>query len=110
LVHWPTPPPQRGAFQREDGPARLRQSLGSWHSIGDRPAWKAWCVTWALSEPMLSSPVPDPDLRRGWAAESKLHGFRALVSVDRTAGPVARRERGPRRCHAGPMTFLRMCP
>lgn len=28
----------------------------------------------------------------------------------RTTGPVTRRERGPRRCHAGPMTFLRMCP
>ncbi|MFF7791267.1 hypothetical protein [Streptomyces sp. NPDC007991] len=32
------------------------------------------------------------------------------VQGDRTAGPMARRERGPRRCHAGPMTFLRMCP
>ncbi|MFD6171135.1 ATP-dependent DNA ligase [Streptomyces coeruleorubidus] len=31
---------------------------------------------------MLSSPVPDPDLRPGWAAEPKWDGFRALVSVD----------------------------
>ncbi|CAM5657647.1 putative protein OS=Streptomyces aurantiogriseus OX=66870 GN=GCM10010251_93610 PE=4 SV=1 [Streptomyces aurantiogriseus] len=29
---------------------------------------------------------------------------------DRTTGPVTHRERGPRRCHAGPMTFLRMWP
>ncbi|GAA2425166.1 hypothetical protein GCM10010255_78730 [Streptomyces coeruleofuscus] len=67
-------------------------------------------MTWTLPEPMLSAPVPDPGLRPGWAAQPGWDGFRALVSVDRTAGPVARRERGLRRCHAGPMTFLRMCP
>ena len=35
-----------------------------------------------LPEPMLSSPVPEPRLRPGWAAELKWDGFRALVSVD----------------------------
>jgi ATP-dependent DNA ligase len=35
---------------------------------------------------MLSSPVPEPRLRPGWAGELKWDGFRALVSVD--AGKV----------------------
>ncbi|MFI0091812.1 ATP-dependent DNA ligase [Streptomyces bobili] len=35
---------------------------------------------------MLSTPVPGPDLRPGWAGEPKWDGFRALVSVD--AGQV----------------------
>ncbi|CAM5441688.1 hypothetical protein [Streptomyces coeruleorubidus] len=39
-------------------------------------------MTRTLPEPMLSSPVPDPGLRPGWAAEPKWDGFRALVSVD----------------------------
>jgi ATP-dependent DNA ligase len=33
-------------------------------------------VTWTLPEPMLSSPVPEPRLRPGWAAELKWDGFR----------------------------------
>jgi ATP-dependent DNA ligase len=40
---------------------------------------------------MLTSPVPDYDLRPGWAAEPKWDGFRALVSVD--AGQVVLRPR-----------------
>ncbi|WP_455755075.1 ATP-dependent DNA ligase [Streptomyces massasporeus] len=44
-----------------------------------------------LPEPMLSSPVPEPRLRPGWAAELKWDGFRALLSVD--AGKVALRSR-----------------
>ncbi|MFE2296400.1 hypothetical protein [Streptomyces sp. NPDC059452] len=31
---------------------------------------------------MLSTPVPGPDLRPGWAGELKWDGFRALASVD----------------------------
>ncbi|MFE9115699.1 ATP-dependent DNA ligase [Streptomyces collinus] len=48
-------------------------------------------MTWTLPEPMLSSPVPEPRLRPGWAAELKWDGFRALVSAD--AGKVALRSR-----------------
>ncbi|MFD3821861.1 ATP-dependent DNA ligase [Streptomyces sp. NPDC058625] len=40
---------------------------------------------------MLSTPVPVPELRPGWAAEPKWDGFRALVSVD--AGRVTLRSR-----------------
>ncbi|GGV90691.1 ATP-dependent DNA ligase [Streptomyces massasporeus] len=40
---------------------------------------------------MLSSPVPEPRLRPGWAAELKWDGFRALVSVE--AGKVVLRSR-----------------
>ncbi|MDG9709405.1 ATP-dependent DNA ligase [Streptomyces sp. DH10] len=48
-------------------------------------------MTWTLPEPMLTSPVPDPGLRPGWAAEPKWDGFRALVSVD--SGQVVLRSR-----------------
>ncbi len=48
-------------------------------------------MAWTLPEPMLSSPVPDPGLRPGWAAEPKWDGFRALVSVE--AGQVGLRSR-----------------
>ncbi|MEU3490627.1 ATP-dependent DNA ligase [Streptomyces massasporeus] len=48
-------------------------------------------MTWTLPEPMLSSPVPEPRLRPGWAAELKWDGFRALLSVD--AGKVVLRSR-----------------
>ncbi|MER7577821.1 ATP-dependent DNA ligase [Streptomyces sp. NPDC126514] len=48
-------------------------------------------MTWTLPEPMLSTPVPGPDLRPGWAAEPKWDGFRALVSVD--AGQTVLRSR-----------------
>ncbi|MER6162728.1 ATP-dependent DNA ligase [Streptomyces sp. NPDC001868] len=40
---------------------------------------------------MLSTPVPVPELRPGWAAEPKWDGFRALVSID--AGQVVLRSR-----------------
>lgn len=33
--------------------------------------WKGSDVTWMPPEPMLSTPVPTPDLRPGWAAEPK---------------------------------------
>ncbi|MER7901578.1 hypothetical protein ABTX62_37505 [Streptomyces sp. NPDC096046] len=42
-------------------------------------------MTWTLPEPMLSTPVPGPDLRPGWAGEPKWDGFRALVSAGRLA-------------------------
>ncbi|MET9176460.1 hypothetical protein ABZX64_36385 [Streptomyces misionensis] len=48
-------------------------------------------MTWTLPEPMLSAPVPSPDLRPGWAAEPKWDGFRALFSID--AGRVVLRSR-----------------
>ncbi|MFJ5534160.1 hypothetical protein [Streptomyces sp. NPDC093261] len=48
-------------------------------------------MTWTPREPMLSAPVPGPELRSGWAAEPKWDGFRALVSVD--AGRVVPRSR-----------------
>ncbi|MGZ0200600.1 ATP-dependent DNA ligase [Streptomyces sp. RM1] len=48
-------------------------------------------MTWTLPEPMLSAPVPGPDLRPGWAAEPKWDGFRALFSID--AGRVVLRSR-----------------
>ncbi|MET8248690.1 hypothetical protein ABZV31_32480 [Streptomyces sp. NPDC005202] len=48
-------------------------------------------MTWTPPEPMLSAPVPGPQLRPGWAAEPKWDGFRALVSVD--AGRVVLRSR-----------------
>ncbi|MEH0415957.1 ATP-dependent DNA ligase [Streptomyces sp. B21-083] len=48
-------------------------------------------MTWTPPEPMLSAPVPMPELRPGWAAEPKWDGFRALVSVD--AGRVVLRSR-----------------
>ncbi|MFG2466117.1 ATP-dependent DNA ligase [Streptomyces canus] len=48
-------------------------------------------MTWTLPEPMLSTPVPTPVLRPGWAAEPKWDGFRALVSVE--AGRVVLRSR-----------------
>ncbi|MBB4717737.1 ATP-dependent DNA ligase [Streptomyces luteogriseus] len=48
-------------------------------------------MTWTLPEPMLSSPVPEPRLRPGWAAELKGDGFRALLSAD--SGKVALRSR-----------------
>ena len=48
-------------------------------------------MTWTLPEPMLTTPVPVPDLRPGCAAEPKRDGFRALVSVD--AGQVVLRSR-----------------
>lgn len=48
-------------------------------------------MTWTLPEPMLSTPVPEPDLRPGWAGEPKWDGFRAAVSVD--AGRVLLRSR-----------------
>ncbi|MFD9984034.1 ATP-dependent DNA ligase [Streptomyces massasporeus] len=50
-------------------------------------------MTWTLPEPMLSSPVPEPRLRPGWAAELKWDGFRALVSVD-AENVVLRSRRG----------------
>jgi ATP-dependent DNA ligase len=40
---------------------------------------------------MMTTPVSVPDLRPGFAAESKSEGFRALVSVD--AGQVVLRSR-----------------
>ncbi|MFE5406423.1 ATP-dependent DNA ligase [Streptomyces sp. NPDC056580] len=48
-------------------------------------------MTWTPPEPMLSAPLPGPELRPGWAAEPKWDGFRALVSVD--AGRVVLRSR-----------------
>ncbi|MGW7260631.1 ATP-dependent DNA ligase [Streptomyces sp. NPDC054834] len=39
-------------------------------------------MTWTLPEPMLSTPVPTPDLRPGWVGEPKWDGFRAAVLVD----------------------------
>ncbi|MFG2134964.1 hypothetical protein ACGFNV_45495 [Streptomyces sp. NPDC048751] len=48
-------------------------------------------MTWTLPEPMLTTPVPVPDLRPGCAAEPKWDGFRALVSVD--SGQVVLRSR-----------------
>jgi ATP-dependent DNA ligase len=48
-------------------------------------------MTRALPKPMLSTPVPEPDLRPGWAGEPKWDGFRAMVSVD--AGRVVLRSR-----------------
>ncbi len=53
--------------------------------------WKASTVTWTLPEPMLSTPVPEPDLRPGCVAEPKWDGFRALLSVD--SGRVVLRSR-----------------
>lgn len=44
-----------------------------------------------LPEPMLTSPTPVPDLKPGWAAEPKLDGYRALLSMD--AGRVVLRSR-----------------
>ncbi|MFJ2264420.1 hypothetical protein ACIOKD_40125 [Streptomyces sp. NPDC087844] len=38
-------------------------------------------MTWMLPEPMLSTPVPRPDLRPGWAGEPKWDGFRAQLAV-----------------------------
>lgn len=55
------------------------------------PLLKESDVTWTLPEPMLSTPVPSPDLRSGWAGEPKWDGFRALISVD--AGQVVLRSR-----------------
>ncbi|MFJ5730977.1 ATP-dependent DNA ligase [Streptomyces paradoxus] len=40
---------------------------------------------------MLSTPVSQPDLQPGWAAEAKWDGFRALLSTD--AGKVELRSR-----------------
>ncbi|MGW0491141.1 ATP-dependent DNA ligase [Streptomyces olivaceus] len=37
-------------------------------------------VTWTLPEPMLSTPVPHPDLPPGAAAEPKWDGYRALLA------------------------------
>ncbi|WP_329266517.1 hypothetical protein [Streptomyces sp. NBC_01451] len=48
-------------------------------------------MTWTPPEPMLSTPVPKPDLLPGWAGEQKWDGFRALVSVD--AGRAVLRSR-----------------
>ncbi len=48
-------------------------------------------MTWTLPEPMLSTPVPKPELRPGWAGEPKWDGFRAGVSVN--AGRVVLRSR-----------------
>ncbi|MGW0497519.1 ATP-dependent DNA ligase [Streptomyces sp. NPDC003007] len=42
---------------------------------------------------MLSTPVPGPYLRPGWAAEPKWDGFRALLSVD-ASRVVLRSRRG----------------
>ncbi|MFF4590951.1 hypothetical protein [Streptomyces sp. NPDC001388] len=48
-------------------------------------------MTWALPEPMLTTPVSVPDLRPDCAAEPKWDGFRALIFVD--AGRVVLRSR-----------------
>ncbi|GAA3063482.1 ATP-dependent DNA ligase [Streptomyces glomeratus] len=37
---------------------------------------------WTLPEPMLATPVADPALPEGWAAEPKWDGWRALLSWD----------------------------
>ncbi|MGC5236286.1 hypothetical protein [Streptomyces albogriseolus] len=55
-------------------------------------------MTWTLPEPVLSTPVPSPDLPPGWADEPKWDGFQAAVLVDE--GQVMLRlkrgtERGP---------------
>lgn len=41
----------------------------AFHPMGLGSQWKGSGVTWTLPEPMLSTPVPSPDLR---AAEPKL--------------------------------------
>ncbi|MGW3160403.1 ATP-dependent DNA ligase [Streptomyces sp. NPDC001089] len=48
-------------------------------------------MTWTLPEPMLTTPVPTPDLPPGWAGEPKWDGFRALLHTD--ADRVALRSR-----------------
>ncbi|MFJ1975314.1 hypothetical protein ACIO93_42605 [Streptomyces sp. NPDC087903] len=48
-------------------------------------------MTWTLPEPMLATPVSEPALRPGWAAEPKWDGFRVLLSTD--AGQVVLRSR-----------------
>ncbi|MCX4571750.1 hypothetical protein OHB41_00690 [Streptomyces sp. NBC_01571] len=39
-------------------------------------------MTWSQPEPMLTTPVPTPDLGPGWADEPKWDGFRALLHTD----------------------------
>lgn len=46
---------------------------------------------WTLPEPMLATPVADPALPDGWAAEVKWDGWRALLSQD--AGRLVLRSR-----------------
>src|SRR5690606_23877858 len=46
---------------------------------------------WTLPEPMLATPVADPALPDGWAAEVKWDGWRALLSWD--AGRLVLRSR-----------------
>ncbi|MFF2385684.1 ATP-dependent DNA ligase [Streptomyces sp. NPDC058108] len=48
-------------------------------------------MTWTLPDPMLSTPLPAPILRPGWAGEPKWDGFRALLHTD--AGQVVLRSR-----------------
>ncbi|MFJ2399290.1 hypothetical protein ACIOTI_42075 [Streptomyces sp. NPDC087843] len=48
-------------------------------------------MTWNLPQPMLTTPVPVPDLRPGWAVEPKWDGFRALLHT--AAGRVVLRSR-----------------
>lgn len=42
---------------------------------------------WKLTEPMLTTPIPTPDLRPGWAGEPKYHADGETVT-SRPAWPV----------------------
>nr|CAI78137.1 putative ATP-dependent DNA ligase [Streptomyces ambofaciens ATCC 23877]CAJ89195.1 putative ATP-dependent DNA ligase [Streptomyces ambofaciens ATCC 23877] len=42
--------------------------------------WKASAMTWTLPEPILTAPVPGPDLPPGSAAEPKRDGYRAQLA------------------------------
>ncbi|MEV5646216.1 hypothetical protein AB0L67_39985 [Streptomyces flaveolus] len=47
---------------------------------GHRRRWKASAMTWTLPEPMLTTPMPGPDLPPGCAAEPKWDGYRAQLA------------------------------
>ncbi|MFD8609615.1 ATP-dependent DNA ligase [Streptomyces sp. NPDC059631] len=49
-------------------------------------------MTWTLPDPMLTTPVPDPALPAGWAAEPKWDGYRAQLALH-TGGRVLLRSR-----------------
>jgi hypothetical protein len=69
------------------------QLTEDWAQEAGQHLGKGSGVTWMLPEPMLSTPVPAPELRPGWAGEPKWDGFRAAVMVDE-ARVVLRSRRG----------------
>ncbi|MEU7337343.1 ATP-dependent DNA ligase [Streptomyces sp. NPDC007074] len=68
---------------------------------GGTTVWKRSGVTWTLPEPMLTTPVPTPDLPPGWAGEPKWDGFRALLHTD-SGRMVLRSRRGTEMAPAFP--------